>query len=1250
MSEEINQEKINKARKETEKDLKEDGAKKVRNRNEKGRFTEGSRLEVTSEQIEKAKKEMEEALKPLEQEIKENKKKIKDLEQEYIEKGYPDKIEERIIRLEEKIKDKEKRKRIESLKKKREELIKDLDQLEQESDPKGVRMRSNEEIEKEALKVEKDIKDIEEKKKNLTKTGRARLKKEKKEFSMKDIENMSVDRESIKSQAEVSDEFLDYMDQEEKDEGESDSPLSPEMKAQKERMKEFEKETDEILEEDKSETKEESDKEESEVEKDEKKGADEEEEREEGKKGEIFENLYEKWERLEKQMYKSGLSEFQKTRKREIEEEMIEIYVEDTITKSTDKEKWKKERREWTERSRGLLRSLYEEFSEEINDRLKEEWDDYEKKRDGEKETKEEEVESKKEEEKKKEEETDAEDREEDQEKETPEKKIKKLAQKIVNEENPEFNDEERQLQENYSEELEKELKNLTEEEDGEDDPSSEEQQEAVPENLAQFLEKETFGEDNKSILKGKWGRRVRHLAAGVGGAKALKAIIEKVPGITVPSGACSIAGGFVGGAITGVGLKLGHFGVEKWKETQNHANFSEGLESELEGMSKEESIENIEFNMAKLNTNAEILDKRIKELKGEKERIKQEEGFFWFLKEEGRDINNIIKEHEKTLEKTEDQFRYLSVELKDKEDNLNVEELADRLMDMKVEQLKEKIEKGGPHADLLKAILISIEGSEEKIGSKTKQKSETMKAVEKSAVGLIAKLEQEGTTMTKEILKSAAFAGVIGGIAGFVTGSEIFEDKLESIKELFDSGAPEAEIESEIDGITGLMQEEVMEVADEAAGLEISYAIESSDSVWSVTEEFLYDNIAEFESLTEAEKTYVIDHITTTIESNPDAFGLELAEGETIDNLLADKHNINFAPLLDGQLEEALRQAESLSTEEVANILENNEKIRAFLSDHPNTRIDGNTIKEILSETSEELTEEKITEELIIDGFKSESSTSAEQLANIENWLERMKNGELTEASFDFMADTSEGGRRELWVEQLAKIEGVSQSEMEYMLEESYSEINGREMVSSVSEEVAEEASQINEKASWVESLEEKFQKVKVGDANPEELESLLEEAPEDQIYEDNYFQDSMAEIYEEKLSNLENVESGEVISETAAETYRFEGSITRTDRWQLFQSFTAEFGEEILIESDVTELLEEGEITPEEFVNWIEDGAFDKRLDFGGELPPKKRYVEQLKVTLRLLEEADSQHVYLGARDMVKKQIDRFILFGKQ
>ena len=1070
-------EKIKKEREEEAQKLKEEGADKIKTGNEKGQFT-GSRLEVTPNQVEKARKEMEDSLRPIKEEIENAKNKIEKLEEEYIQKGYPDEIEERILRLEENIKNKEKQKRIDNIRERKKGLIQDLEKLEEEADPKGMRLRSNEEIEKEAERKKEEIRKIEKERRDL----------------LNELENES-----------------------------------------------------------------------------------------------------------EKKNSKAGKKTKLKTAR--------EITLED-------------------------LDNMGEEDQEEESSEKKEE---------------EEEKKKGKESSEKKEEERDAEDREENQEKETPEKKIKNLAQKIVNEENPEFTDEERQLQENYSEELEKELKNLTEEEVGEDDPNSEEQQEAVPENLAQFLEKETFGEDNKSILKGKWGRRVRHLAAGVGGAKALKAIIEKVPGITVPSGACSIAGGFVGGAITGVGLKLGHFGVEKWKETQNHANFSEGLESELEGMPKEESAENIEFNMAKLNTNAEILDKRIEELKDEKDKIKQEEGFFWFLKEKGRDINATIKEHEKTLEKTEDQFRYLSVELKDKEDNLNVEELADKLMDMKVEQLKEKIEKGGPHADLLKAILISIEGTEEKIGSKTKQKAETMKAVEKSAVGLIAKLEQEGTTITKEILKSAAFAGVIGGIAGFVTGSEIFEDKLESIKELFDSGAPEAEIESEIDGITGLMQEEVMEVADEAAGLEISYAIESSDSVWSVTEEFLYDNIAEFESLTEAEKTYVIDHITTTIESNPDAFGLELAEGETIDNLLADKHNINFAPLLDGQLEEALRQAESLSTEEVANILENNEKIRAFLSDHPNVRIDGNTIQEILSETSEELTEEKITEELIIDGLKSESSTSAEQLANIENWLDQMKSGELSEASFDFMADTSEGGRRELWVEQLAKVEGTSYSEMEQVIEESYSEINSEGIVSAGGE-IAGETNQISEKASWVESLEEKFQEIEAGDAGPEELESLLEEAPEDEIYGDSYFKNNMAEIYEEKLADLENVNAGEVISETSSETYKFEGNITRADRWQFFQSFTSEFGEDVLIESDVIELLEEGEITPEEFIDWIEDGAFDEQIDFGGEFPPKEVLSRQLEETIRLLDEASNQHVYLGTRRMIKTQIDRFILFGKQ
>ena len=1113
-------------REKVEEEMIKNGAKKINERNEKGQFTGSYKIEATPEQIEKA-------LKSLEQEIVDDKARMKELEKKYVQEGYSDNIEEKILNLESEIKTKEKKRRLNDIAKRKEELIDDLNALEKEV-TKEIKLRKDEEIEREALNKEAKIKEIEKEKEELIRELDEQF-KEKKEATKE--ENKKA---KLKTAREIALEDLENLDIDE-EESEKEDPKT-------------------------------------------------EEGREDGEDEQKREEFIDKVARkiLNGETLNQKELDFQYKNNKEVIQRLSELNKEDQPDLEEGEE-----------------------------------------------------------------------DKEKDQEKEIPKKRIKELAQKIINEENPQFTDEEREIEKSFSEELEEELKNLTEgEEEGE--VSSKEQEKSMPENLAQFLEKETFGEDNESILKSKWGRRVRHLAAGVAGAKGLRAIIEKVPGATIPTGASSVVGGFAGGAITGVGLKLGHFGLEKWKETKNHENFSEGLESELEGMSEEESTENIEFNMARLNTNAEILDKRIKELKDEKDKIKEEEGFFWFLKEEGRDINATIKEHEKTLEKTRDQFRYLSVELKDKEDNLDVESLADKLMDMKVEQLKEKIEEGGPHADLLKSMLIAIEGTEKKMGARTKQKAETMKAIEKSAVGLRAKLSQEDTSIPQEILKSAAFAGIIGGVTGFVMESELIQDKLQDVVELvrgsesevdtITKAAPVAEVEAEIDGITGLMQEEVMEAVDEAAGMEVSYAIESSDSVWSVTEEFLYDNIAEFETLSESEKTYVIDHITTTIESNPDKFGLELASGETIDNLLADKHTLDFGPLLDGQLEEALAGAESLSTEEVANILENNEKIRSFMEDHPNVRIDGDTIREILSETSDELTEEKIAEEIIVDGLRSESSTPMEQLSNIENWLEQMKNGELNEASFDFMADTSEGGRRELWVEQLAKIEGVSQSEMEYMIEESYSEIGSQEIASSASQEAAEEISSSSERSSWLESVEETFQDLKNGNASPEELESVLEEAPDDVVYDDNYFQENVAEIYEDKVADLEGVKTEEAIPETVTETHRVEGKVTSMDKWNLFRSFTAEFGEEILVESDVIELLEEGEITPQEFVDWMEDGAFDKRLDFGGDLHPKKFYVNQLKTTLEILENAENRNLYRGGRRMIRTQIERFILLGKQ
>ena len=1128
--ENLNHKEIQSKREKVEKKLKEDGARRVTNRGEDGSFVEGSHLRVTAEQIENARKEMQESLKPISAKIEENKEKIEELERKYIEKGYPDEIERRILELEKSIKNKEKKKRIQDIEKRRKKLIEDLEDLEKEADPKGIRLRSNEAIENEAVQKEGEIKDIEKEKEKLineleeklgekTENKKARLKKAR-EIDLEDLEKIGEGDEI-------------------------DSEQSPEMKRRRERMKEYEKETEKVLN--------------------------------------------------------------QETKKREGE------------TANPEKETDKKEREE-EEKEENL-----DNFGENLPvDMSAEEAEDPEK--------------------------------EEEQEKE--------------------------EGLDNFGENLPVDM-------------SAEEAEETVLD-LAEHLEKKVYGETNKSILKKSW-KKARNLMGAVGGAVGLKKLVSTVPGVSEALKSAGIRGTMASGAIAGVGLKLGSYGLEAWDETKKYEGFKENLDEEIESI-EGSSEEYIKEKMADLNTNISIVEERVKELQREfdhqKEKYKEEKDWFfqkagWLFQEERSALLADIKKHKKVLEVAKNEFRYLSVELKEREPGTDIKNLAKEMVNGKKEQLREMQGEDNPHGSLANYLLVTMEGTESKMGDETKQQAELMKKIEYSETGLKAKLEQENRSVAKEILISAGLVAALAPVAESIIQSEAVQEQFEKIGDWVterigdirgSSTAEVNEFKEMIEGVTEFTEKRVLETIDEITEKEINYMIESGDSVWSVTEEFLTEGMGEeFTSLDEAKKTYVIDHITTAIESSPEEFGLELGEGETIDLLFADSnHTIDFSPLLDGELEIALQRAESLSTEEVANILENNEKIGEFISDHQQIDLSGETIIE-LETVAEDLTEEKIAEELIVDELRSESLSATEQLTSIENWLEDMQDGKLNEAHFDFMADTSEGGQRELWVEQLSRLKGVTYEEMEVILEESFAEISagaeapGAESVASeavesspesFSEEVAEWKNSIENNsltAAEYETLlesgnEELIEEIaEKRDSTPEETRQLINERIEEIKQAEGEAMTSSSEMAAEEsaMSAAETVEEeAEEIVESSVEKeiYQMEGYISPEDRMLFFENFRNHFGNENVNSIyEIVEALMEDEVSPQEFIDWVEDGAFDKTVAFGTEHPPKEVLVNDLENSINLLNEAEREAVYKGRLRAMRMKIRKYILYGK-
>lgn len=130
-------------------------------------------------------------------------------------------------------------------------------------------------------------------------------------------------------------------------------------------------------------------------------------------------------------------------------------------------------------------------------------------------------------------------------------------------------------------------------------------------------------------------------------------------------------------------------------------------------------------------------------------------------------------------------------------------------------------------------------------------------------------------------------------------------------------------------------------DLAREARG-ESALEIKHGDSIWSVAEKHLETN-KDFQELiknadkntAEALKTYNIDRLKDAIVNDPEKFGL--SKGVNVDKL-TDKQleNIDWKKAIDETFPESKGLTENLSSEQVENIVKNNEELRHFFTEHP--------------------------------------------------------------------------------------------------------------------------------------------------------------------------------------------------------------------------------------------------------------------------------------------------------------------------
>lgn len=124
---------------------------------------------------------------------------------------------------------------------------------------------------------------------------------------------------------------------------------------------------------------------------------------------------------------------------------------------------------------------------------------------------------------------------------------------------------------------------------------------------------------------------------------------------------------------------------------------------------------------------------------------------------------------------------------------------------------------------------------------------------------------------------------------------------------------------------------------------------VKAGDSIWKLITHQLHERMGnDFDSLNEAQKTYLIDGIKDDIVTRPQDFGLENP------NLIRVGQTIDFKTAFDGdhadRVTELLGRAKNLSEETMQQIEANNQRLSDWVGSHPGESLDSSKIDAILN------------------------------------------------------------------------------------------------------------------------------------------------------------------------------------------------------------------------------------------------------------------------------------------------------------
>jgi len=311
------------------------------------------------------------------------------------------------------------------------------------------------------------------------------------------------------------------------------------------------------------------------------------------------------------------------------------------------------------------------------------------------------------------------------------------------------------------------------------------------------------------------------------------------------------------------------------------------------------------------------------------------------------------------------------------------------------------------------------------------KEEKQVVKEFEKSILDVLeknnAQLDDKIFELEKGKKAKAIRRYVLAGTAGVLVGSGLVGKAIRNVFNIIDThpfkGAPiESHSKSPLIGV----QPEATKVSPPP--IENIVEVQKGDSIWKIAAKQLEQRFGDkFNSLNEAQKTYVIDAIKDKVAAHPEKFGLtdvdQLKVGQKIDfSAIFEKNE---------ELQKIFEKAGNLTPQQTENILHHNQEILNWVKAHPHEALTSEKVEQILhpkpSGVLEPQIDEQVSQEPQIDEQAPQEPQIDEQISqepqideqrpqepapqvetskatgfeDIKNWLEKYQKISVEKSSF---------------------------------------------------------------------------------------------------------------------------------------------------------------------------------------------------------------------------------------------------------